>query len=634
MTTAPAEGCRLPGRRLPEWWLVLTVVLAVPILLAAARGVRRGYLPIGDNGLIEIRARDVLTAHHPLLGTWSSASISSGVDVNHPGPLLFDVLALPVRLLGAGPGVAFGVAILQIAVIALSGWSAHLLGGRRTAVAVLAVTSVFVWSIGSELLYDPWQPNLLMLPFFALLVTVWAVVAGHHRLLPVAVLIASFCVQTHLSYVFLAPAMVLLAALAVAWRVWRTDDGWRWTRTGSRPLVLGLVVGVVAWSQPFAEQLFGAGDGNLARLASSGAGGDGVRTGVSLGVRLVSAVVALPPWFGRSGVMDTIPVTQWTDGPDGRVLQPVPGLSGVLVSVLALLAVGVALALVSRAARRRDDRVVASAVLVVGVALVVATLTMVITPIDVLGLSPHKIRWLWPIGAFTWTVFVTAAVRMLSVPSPTLDARVVPGALAGVVVVAALATVPFHAHDAGPVGYRGDIDRIRELVGQLDGLRGRGTVLFDASGLYFAEPFTAPVMAALRREGVPFVLDEEGLVRQMGERRRFDGHADLRVYVREGRAALVTPPGVERVAFRPALTDGERTELEALTEEVAAWRQAGGPGTESVPDDATLDELADLAAAGVIDLTPALGDRTERFVELDRRWHGLALAVFAEPLDG
>ena len=61
---------------------------------------------MGDQALLEIRARDVLTAHHPLLGTASSAALNRDqvVPLNHPGPLMFDVLALPVRLFGGGPG--------------------------------------------------------------------------------------------------------------------------------------------------------------------------------------------------------------------------------------------------------------------------------------------------------------------------------------------------------------------------------------------------------------------------------------------------------------------------------------------------------------------------------------------------
>lgn len=612
------------GRWRPARWQVLAAIASLPIAVAALRGVRRGHLAIGDNALIEIRARDVLTEHHPLLGTWSSASISSGLDVNHPGPLLFDLLALPVRLLGAGPGMAIGVAAFQIAVVWGIAFAADRFGGRSVMTVVMAVTTWFAWSIGSELLYDPWQPNLLMLPFLLLLVLVWGTVAGRHRMLPWAVLVASFCVQTHLSYVFLAPAVLLVGAVAVG------------LRRDRRPLLLGSIVGLIAWSQPLVEQLFGPGQGNLSRLAASGGGGDGIRTGVSLGVRLVAGVVALPPWWGRSGMMDTIPIVGLTDTRDGPRIV-VPGLAGTLWSVAALALVVLLLLAVTVGARRRGDQVVSAGAAVMGVALLVATFTTVITPIDVLGLSPHKLRWLWPIAVLLTALLLVAAGRELVHRLPT-DLRV--GVHRGigplgvsVVAAGALATLPVHAHDAGPVASRGDIARIRVLVDQLDVLRDRGVVRMDSSGLWFAEPFTAPVKAGLQRAGVPFVVPEEGLVRQMGERRRDTGQADLVIWVRAGDEALSTPVGAERVAFAPGLSGAELAELDAFEVELAAWIASRGPGAGMVPEEASVSDLAALSRADEIDLALVLGPAgADRYLELDDRWRGSALAVFAREL--
>ena len=72
--------------------------------MATVRALARGWQPLGDNGILLVRARDVGTAHHPLLGPWTSASQLLDMDVNNPGPLYFDLLALPVRLLGPWVG--------------------------------------------------------------------------------------------------------------------------------------------------------------------------------------------------------------------------------------------------------------------------------------------------------------------------------------------------------------------------------------------------------------------------------------------------------------------------------------------------------------------------------------------------
>jgi hypothetical protein len=74
-----------------EVWAVVAVI--VPVMAAVARHSGDRWIPIGDNALVEIRSRDVFSwRHFPLLGTWSSASLTAG-KFCHPGPLLFGLLA-------------------------------------------------------------------------------------------------------------------------------------------------------------------------------------------------------------------------------------------------------------------------------------------------------------------------------------------------------------------------------------------------------------------------------------------------------------------------------------------------------------------------------------------------------------
>ena len=80
------------------------------------------------------------------------------------------------------------------------------------------VTAGLVWTLGSELLYDPWQPNVLVLPFWLLLITIWAVVADHVSLLPLAVIVGSFVMQTHLGYLFLVPILLAFAVGVIVLR--------------------------------------------------------------------------------------------------------------------------------------------------------------------------------------------------------------------------------------------------------------------------------------------------------------------------------------------------------------------------------------------------------------------------------
>ena len=121
-----------------SWWqrwgtassglLALTLL---PLAAAILHAWRAGWVPIGDHGLIELRAADVFTSNHPWLGTWTSASLTANTNLNNPGPLLFDALAPFVKLLGGSAGAVLGVAVINGAAIAVTLWQGRVLAGRR-----------------------------------------------------------------------------------------------------------------------------------------------------------------------------------------------------------------------------------------------------------------------------------------------------------------------------------------------------------------------------------------------------------------------------------------------------------------------------------------------------------------------
>jgi hypothetical protein len=547
--------------RLGWWsWRVLAMMSSAVIALSAIRGIRNGYQAIGDNALIELRGRDVLTGDHPFLGTWSSASVSSVVDVNHPGPLLFDLVALPVRLFGGAAGIAIAIALLNIAVVWGVGFVANRVGGATAALAAQVVTAGLVWTLGSELLYDPWQPNVLVLPFWLLLVTIWAVVADHVSLLPLAVIVGSFVMQTHLGYLFLVP-ILLAFALGVILLHRRSHGPGRFGDL-RKPIRNSIIVGLVLWAQPLWEQFFGNGQGNISRLVSAGTGGspDGsepVTTGLSLGIRLFSSVVAQPPWWGRPGYDSSVPASRWLITDDGLVLI-VDRMRGIGPAVLALVVWGALVTAGWWVARRQGAQAVERGYWVLALCSVVAIATLVITPIDILGLTPHKIRYLWMIGAFSTYLLIMSALWLLK-ESPR---HVAAGVLAGIGAIAVLATVPTHAHDAGPVYFREANAGVEDIRAQIDDyfaddLDAPDAVRFDPEGIGFAEPYTAPVMAQLLQSGVDMVVDDQTLSRQLGDRRRAAA-SDVGlpvVFVRVGADALQQSPGLRRIAFH----DGELT---------------------------------------------------------------------------
>ena len=75
----------------------------MPVFVLLVRVLLSGWLSSSDWAAIELRTRDVGTWRTPLVGPYSR------YGWNHPGPLLFYVLAVPYRMLGAqGRGILAG----------------------------------------------------------------------------------------------------------------------------------------------------------------------------------------------------------------------------------------------------------------------------------------------------------------------------------------------------------------------------------------------------------------------------------------------------------------------------------------------------------------------------------------------
>ena len=68
--------------------------------------------------------------------------------------------------------------------------------------------SLMSQSLPGEAMHDIWNPAAALFPFLALVFVGWSLACGEYRLLPLAAVLASFAVQTHLMY--LAPTLVVL----------------------------------------------------------------------------------------------------------------------------------------------------------------------------------------------------------------------------------------------------------------------------------------------------------------------------------------------------------------------------------------------------------------------------------------
>lgn len=536
----------------------LFLLTLVPILAAVVHAIRAGWVPLGDHGLIELRAADVLTSNHPWLGTWTSASLTAPADMNNPGPLLFDALAPFIKWFGGSTGAVLGVAAINATSCAAALWQGHILAGRRGQLLMATACVLLSWSMGSEMLIDPWQPHVLLLPALAFLAAAGASAAGRVRSLPWMVALASLLVQSHLSYAYLV-AIVGAAALFLCWRSLRsaavTAPPCEWRRSALHAFAVALV----CWVQPLVEQFFGEGTGNLSRLVdASGSSSDTI--GAVLGVRLVGRIVALPPWFLRPSFQGSIPSTQRSaDGSLHVAIWP-----SFAVSLLALAAVtAVAVLLICRLRARRDYEL-ASLLTIAVVAVGAAAFTMLLVPVGPVGLAPHHMRWLWPISVLLWCSLAAAALRLAPAGWPGVRHRR-NVALAALSVVALL-SVPTLTSDSGPAADRRYRAVVSSVVDQLQGVQLDQPAVFDPTNLRFAEPFSGVVLFVLLDEGQPVRFADEGLVRQVGNRRRAHGDELWTLQVLERDAALAIDPDARVLAYADGLTQAERTEMVALQE--------------------------------------------------------------------
>lgn len=615
----PSEGRTQTGERSDRLTSRLAVVALLaaltPLLVAAVRAIRAGWVPVGDSALIAIRSRDVLGGGElPLVGMWSSSSWSAGFDFNHPGPLFYDLLAVPAALFPGGTGQVVGAVLVQgLAVLGI-----FLLARRRgdatLAIAAMAVTVLLCWAMGSAVLVEPWHANTLLLPFVCFLLLVWSLACGDVACLPWAVGVGSLLVQTNLAYGVFVPT--LLFGGVVGWVIGRrrgsdntapagdsdraggadrasesgdspesdgaveTGDssesdlpgaadrssefgesrasGGATSANGQRLRRVGVVTAMVVvacWVQPLVEQFFGTGEGNLSRVVRSL--GEPVATlnwGRSL--RVVARVVALPPWWGRPSYSEA-----FVFGPFGN---PLPSL---VLSILSLVAVAGLLVWCLRDARRREDRVVTTAVGLALALVLLAIVTANVTPtVPAYGTVAYQLRWLWPVGVFVVFALLAWLVRRF-VPDGVRLSRVAAVLLAVTVVVALLNLAQTTGGTTAPAP---SLDVARDLLHDVAAADLEGPLLVDCDeGTY--DPYCEPVMFELQRLGVPFVVRDDVEIRQLGERRRWDGSnavATLRVVA--GDFAIFTPDGAEQIVLHEGLDAAAKEELFFLREELKA----------------------------------------------------------------
>jgi hypothetical protein len=589
-----------------SWWVrwLLIAAAIVPFVTAALRAIANDWFPIGDSALLYLRAADVGTNHHPWLGSWSSASISLDTNINNPGPIYADLIAPFAHVFSPGVGNVIGVTLVNVGCLVGAAVAARRIGGWRFERWVLVAAAGLAWAMGSELLFDIFQAHALLFPFLLMFVLVVGVLTGAAWPWPWLVAVTSVILQTHISYAYIA--VVLLGTMLVVVVHEAEAPRWHAVRMAVVSPTAGwsVGVGVVLWAQPAIEQLFGEGQGNMARLVSNARGTD-INVGIANATKIVAAIVSLPPWWTRPGFSDTVEPRPPVDV-EGDLVVEIPGLPSGALALFALVATIALLLWCNHRARGRGDRALAALALlsIAGIAGgVVALSRLTVGPV---GLAPHHTRWVFVIALFAHLTLVWAAVEWL-VPQLTSrlhgargdDTTIVTALL---VVMLSVSNLQMYAQQHGPTDDAHTMPAMRQLFPPLDTLRRHQPVLYRSDNLRLFEPYSSAVMLQLEARGIEFRVDDEILVRQLGTGRRADGSEMAALAQYEGWQVMSGDlPGcvlVRASRFEPIDDAAFETVAQAFADRIAA---AIGRGE--------MDAAGVLIAAGADDAERDLAER-------------------------
>src|SRR5262245_9561961 len=245
----------MTARRINSFPLWIAAVGGALALTGAAILVARGgrpVTPVSDTAIIESYTLYASRAQL-LVGPYSR------YGWHHPGPLYFYLLAPVYTLAGSSaPGLSAGALLINVASIVLLVWVLVRSAAGWLTVAVTAAMAVYLWRV-APLLVSPWNPHVVVLSLAGLAVVAAAVASGDVGLLPLAVGLASFVMQTHLGVV--PTALAVCAALALAtWQAARDAIPRR-----RRAVIAAAAVVAVLWAVPLGEQVSSA-PGNLTAI--------------------------------------------------------------------------------------------------------------------------------------------------------------------------------------------------------------------------------------------------------------------------------------------------------------------------------------------------------------------------------
>lgn len=402
------------------WVVIGTLLLAVPFVIAMVVASGRRWFPVLDLAMTELRVRDVGSRRTPLVGLPGRIG-EFPEQGSHPGPISFYLWAVPYRVFGSSAwALQVASAIVNLGAVTLALTIGARRGGRAGIVLVAAMVAVAMRGFGIEIFTQPWNPYAPLLFWLVVLLATWSVLCGDHRMTVVAVVAATFCIQTHVPYLALGAVMVAVAVGAVAVGAWRADAAAR--RSMLTSLSISGAVAAVLWLPPLVDQLRRR-PGNLRMLVDHFSSSDepaiGLRSGGELMLRHLDPVDGFVKMLLEPGAF----VTAGFD-PDSRVW------AGALVLCVWLAAAVVAV--------RMRDMVLLRLHVVVAAALAIGALAMS----RIFGKVWYYLTlWAWVTAIVLLVATVWTFARWVRGRLPEHSRRSVTGAFEGAALVVAAAAM-------------------------------------------------------------------------------------------------------------------------------------------------------------------------------------------------
>jgi hypothetical protein len=276
--------------------------------------------------------------------------------------------------------------------------------------------ALLVRALGISLLVDIWNPWAAFLPFVFFVMLAWSALCRDWLMLPIAVAVGSFVVQTHAGYLPLVGPLLLIALAFATFDACRRGITADQRQRAIRRLIVTGGVALVMWMPALVQQIFSK-DGNLTALFSY------IR-------HPTEAVVGWTTAFGALGAQ-LRPVAPWVTASDAN--RGFVASSAVWPGAVMLVAViGTGLFALWRG--QRDAARLSAVALLVICSAVVGTAKLTGLPYT------YVTRWWWAVAALANLAIVWAVVRAIGM-------RTLSRLVTGVAVVAIVGVGVMSASD-------------------------------------------------------------------------------------------------------------------------------------------------------------------------------------------